>query len=78
MTSGTCISNTRHPETKCIQNSLYIRRVLPAFESFENTTACFSLSQVLSPVRERPGYEIISCFIPFPRYFGQSDLADPG
>ena len=34
--SGTCISPTRDPATKSIQNSSYVRRVAPCIQSFHN------------------------------------------
>ena len=35
MTSGTCIS-TRDPATKSIENSLFVRRVVPCIQTFHN------------------------------------------
>ena len=34
VTSGTCISTTRDPATKRIQNSLFVRRVVPCIQTF--------------------------------------------
>ena len=36
MTSGTCISTTRDPATKRIQNSLFVRRVVPCIQKSHN------------------------------------------